>query len=162
MIVAVDHGAGVPDGELANWFPIFRLEGLICDTACLVSAMAELRGIDGLWLVTLNLQFDKAGHPASLTDFYRWGGRRGARDGGHTQQIPGSRSLDDLFETVDAELRSPATYEDIMAFARDMARSSVNQFGYEELRVLSSTENEARAKNELERSEACRQYSANL
>lgn len=136
LLLAVDQGAGVPDGDLANWMPIWRIESAIVDALALVDTLASARGLDGGWLLGIRLFPHSEGRPFSLVDFHRWQGKRGHGDGGHTRKIPNSRDLEGPFQLVEAEVIAPAEPADIVRAARELALEVVNQFACERLQLL--------------------------
>lgn len=136
VVLAVDQGAGVPDGELANWMPIWRIESAIVDALALVNTTASARGLDGAWLISIDLFPRAEGEAFSLVDFYRWPTDRGHGDGGSTRSIPHSRVLEGEFQIVEVEIRAPAVPADVLAAARELALAVVHQFAHERLQLL--------------------------
>jgi hypothetical protein len=136
IVFAIDQGRGTPDGDPSNWMPIWRIESLVVDALSLVDTTASARGIDGAWLVALDLFPRADGEPFSLVDFHRWPTERGHGDGGHTIRIRGSRDLEGDFEAVDGEIRTPASPEEIFDVAQTLTLAAVNQFAHEKLQLL--------------------------
>lgn len=136
IVFAIDHGEGAPDGDPSNWMPIWRIESLLVDALSLVNAIASARGVDGAWLVALDLSPRAQGETFSLVDFHRWPAERGHGDGGHTIRIRGSRDLEGEFAVVDGEMRTPALPEELLDVARTLTLAAVNQFAHERLQLL--------------------------